>query len=101
MSNFFEGDSQDDYPFTWEEFDKNRESGWYEDGDEDDADDEPNESWLAVLRSHHFWLPELWRVGVFSELGWGWFGRQCETWFWFIVFLEECAFSNELSAENI
>ena len=40
MFNFFEGDSADDYPFTWEEFDKNRESGWYEDGDEDDADDE-------------------------------------------------------------
>lgn len=44
MSDFFEGDSQDDYPFTWEEFDKNRESGWHEDGDEDDAVDEPDES---------------------------------------------------------
>lgn len=43
MSDLFEGDSQDDYPFTWEDFDKNRESGWYEDDDKDDDFEEPDE----------------------------------------------------------
>ena len=33
-------------------------------------------------------------VGVVSELGWGAFGRLSETWSWFIVFVEACAWGD-------
>ncbi len=33
-------------------------------------------------------------VGVVSELGWSGFGRLYETWSWFIVFVEACAWGD-------